>query len=54
MAEKVINAVRCPVCKNSYESAEQICRCPVCGHTENAKVLVAKTQIASAETSITV
>ena len=54
MAEKVMNIVRCPVCKNSYESSEQICKCPVCGHAENAKVLVAKTKIASAETDVTV
>lgn len=54
MADKTINVVRCPVCKNSFESAEQVCKCPVCGHTENLNVLIAKTQIASAETDVAV
>lgn len=54
MADKTMNVVRCPVCKNSYESAEQVCKCPVCGHTENLNVLIAKTQIASAETDVAV
>ncbi|MBQ5317844.1 MAG: hypothetical protein J6K17_01965 [Oscillospiraceae bacterium] len=54
MAEKIMNVVRCPVCKSSYESTEQVCKCPVCGHAENLKVLLAKTKIASAETNVTV
>lgn len=54
MAEKIMNAVRCPVCKNSFESSEEICKCPVCGHTEKLGVLIEKTQIASAETNVTV
>ncbi len=54
MADKIMNIVRCPVCKNSYESAEQVCKCPVCGHTEKLNVLIAKTQIASAETDVAV
>lgn len=54
MAERVVNSVRCPVCKNSYECAEKVGKCPVCGHTENLDVLIAKTKAASAETSVAV
>lgn len=54
MAVNVINVVRCPVCKNSYESAEQVCKCPVCGHTESAELLIEKTKMASAETNVAV
>lgn len=54
MAEKVTYAVRCPVCKNSFETSDQVGKCPVCGHSENIKVLIAKTRIASAETNVTV
>ncbi len=54
MADNTAKAVRCPVCKNSFESAEQVCKCPVCGHTENREILIAKTQLAAAETDVTV
>lgn len=54
MAEKTVNAVICPVCKNSYECSEQVAKCPTCGHTENLEILIAKTKIASAETNVTV
>ncbi len=54
MAEKIKNTVRCPVCKNSFESTAQVCKCPVCGHTENLDMLIAKTKIASAETDVAV
>ncbi|MBP1548443.1 MAG: hypothetical protein J6A05_00420 [Oscillospiraceae bacterium] len=54
MSEKVVNAVRCPVCKNSFETSEKIGKCPVCGHAENINVLLAKTEIASAETNVTI
>lgn len=54
MAVNAVNVVRCPVCKNSYESAEQVCKCPVCGHTESAELLIEKTKMASAETNVAV
>ncbi len=54
MAENTLTAVRCPVCKNSFECADKVARCPVCGHTENLDRLIAKTKIASAETNVTV
>jgi len=54
MAENTLNAVRCPVCKNSFECADKVAKCPVCGHAENLDVLIAKTKIASAEIDVTV
>ncbi len=54
MAENTTNAVRCSVCKNSFECADKIAKCPICGHTENLDILIAKTKIASAETNVTV
>ena len=54
MAESLVNSVRCPVCKNSYECADKVGKCPVCGHSESVDVLIAKTKAASAEVSVAV
>jgi len=54
MAEKTLSAVTCPVCRNSFECADRIAKCPVCGHTEKLDMLIAKTQISAAETSVAV
>ena len=37
VSEKVVNAVRCPVCKNSFETSEKIGKCPVCGSQVSEK-----------------